>query len=174
MTVSIRPSTALPVAPLIIAERPKDRAGVDGLIDAAFGPGRFVKAAERLREGRQPRLDLSFTAWEGERLVGCVRQWDIHVGERPAIFLGPIVVDPAWRRHGLGAALIEQACAAAWAAGAQVVLLVGDAPFFQPLGFEPVPRGALALPGPADPRRILAKGPQPGVAATLSGVVVAR
>ena len=171
MTVPIPATSLHPALPPITAERPRDAAAVDALIDAAFGPGRLVKAAERLREGRQPLLPLSFTAWDGETLAGCVRQWSAHVGTRPVIFLGPIVVEPDWRRHGLGAALIERACAAAWADGHEVILLVGDAPFFGPLGFEMVPAGCVHLPGPVDPRRVLAKGPTTGVAASLHGIV---
>jgi len=171
MTVPIRTASLQPDLPAIVPERPQDHAAVEALIDSAFGPGRFAKAAERLREGRRPYLELSFVAWQGEILAGCVRQWTIHVGDRPVIFLGPIVVEPAWRSHGLGAALIDRACAAAWAAGHDLILLVGDAPFFAPLGFETVPVGQVVLPGPVDPRRVLARGPQPGAAADLRGVV---
>ncbi len=171
MTVPIPAKTLRPALPPIRPERDEDSIAVEALIDAAFGPGRLVKAAERLREGRRPRLDLSFAAWEGGALAGCVRQWDIRVGERPVIFLGPIVVEPAWRSHGLGAALIERACDAVWASGHDVILLVGDAPFFGPLGFEAVPAGRITLPGPVDPRRVLAKGRDAGAATALSGLV---
>ena len=37
--------------PPIDAERPEDFDAVEALIDAAFGPGRYAKSAERLREG---------------------------------------------------------------------------------------------------------------------------
>jgi predicted N-acetyltransferase YhbS len=96
--------------PPIAAERPEDAPLVEALVLRAFGPGRFAKAAERLREGRAPAYDLSFTAWDGRRLVGCARQWTVTVGETLAIFFGPIAVDAAWRSHGLGAALTERAC----------------------------------------------------------------
>ena len=42
------------VAEPIALETPADAAGVDALVLAAFGPGRFAKTAERLREGRVP------------------------------------------------------------------------------------------------------------------------
>ena len=177
MTVPIRTQILQPAVPTLSTspsfseERPQDHAAVDALIDAAFGPGRFTKAAERLREGRRPVLALSFTAWDQDVLVGCVRQWTIRVGPREVIFLGPIVVDPAWRHHGLGAALIERACEAVWAAGHDLILLVGEPPFFGPLGFEQVPLGQIIMPGPVDPRRVLARGPHPGAAQTLNGVV---
>ena len=36
----------------IEAETPADAEGVEALVMAAFGPGRFAKTAERLREDR--------------------------------------------------------------------------------------------------------------------------
>ena len=41
-------------------ERPQDAAGVDHLVDRAFGPGRFAKAAERLREGNRQLIDPAY------------------------------------------------------------------------------------------------------------------
>lgn len=137
------------------AERPEDARAVEALIDHAFGPGRFVKTAERLREGNHPRLDLSFCAWRGTHMAGAVRQWPIRIGGAPAIFLGPFAIDPAWRRQGLGRRLIEEACAAAEAAGERLTLLVGDLSYFGPIGFERVPTGRVTLPGPVDPGRVL-------------------
>lgn len=157
--------------PPIRPEQPDDAPAVAALIAAAFGPGRYVKAAERLREGRTPDRSLSFVAWDGERLAGAVRLWPIQVGGEPCMFLGPIAVDPAWRSKGLGEALVEAACAAAEASGWKAVLLVGDAPYFGRMGFEPAP-GAV-MPGPVDRRRVLARSLAPGGAATLAGPVKA-
>lgn len=152
-------------------ERPEDHALVDALIDRAFGPGRFVKTAERLREGNRPCGELSLVAWAGGEAVGCVRMWPIHIGERPAVLLGPFAVDDAWRSQGLGGQLIEAACAAAERAGTGVVMLVGDAPYFQKLGFEPVPPGRAVLPGPVDGRRVLWRALRPGALDGVEGPV---
>lgn len=158
--------------PQIRREQPTDTPSVAALIASAFGPGRYVKAAERLREGREPEPALSFVAWDGERLAGAVRLWTVTVGDAPCIFLGPIAVDPAWRGKGLGEALVEAACEAAQAAGWPAVLLVGDAPYFGRMGFEPAP-GAI-MPGPVDRRRVLARPLTPGHhAAALAGPVKA-
>ena len=139
-------------------ERPQDAPVADALIDAAFGPGRFAKTAERLREGNRLRADLSVCAWDGEVMAGVVRQWSVLAGETPAVFLGPIAVDKAWRSRRLGRALIERAVALSDAAGERLTVLVGDQSYFGPLGFQPVPRGRITLPGPVDPRRILWRG----------------
>ena len=102
-----------PSQPPIVTERPEDAPLVEALVLRAFGPGRYAKAAERLREGRGPLYDLSFVAWDGARLVGCAQQWTVKVGETPAIFFGPIAVDPAYRTMASARALIERACEAA-------------------------------------------------------------
>lgn len=157
MTLALAPRAGAPTqAPVELrGEQPGDRVRVDRLVDQAFGPGRFAKTAERLREGNRLRLDLSVCAWAGNELVGAVRQWPIRVGADDAIFLGPIAVREDQRSHGLGATLISRACEVATAAGERLVLLVGPASFFEPLGFVPVPLGQVQMPGPVDPRRIL-------------------
>ena len=161
----------VPDLPLLEPERPGDAAAVGALIDAAFGPGRFAKTAERLREANQPLLDISFVARSHGALVGCVRMWPIRIGDRPAVFLGPFAVDEAWRSRGLGAALIGRACEAAQAAGHDLILLVGPQPYFGPLGFTMVPPGQAVMPGPVDPRRLLVRALVPGAADGLVGVV---
>jgi predicted N-acetyltransferase YhbS len=155
--------------PPLAAERPQDADAVERLVLRAFGPGRFAKAAERLREGRAPALALSVTAWEDGELVGSVRQWTVKVGDRPAIFLGPIAVEREHRRHGLGAALVERACEAAAGAGHDLIVLVGDVPFFGPLGFVAAP--GVVMPGPVDQRRVLTRALKPAAADGLKGAV---
>ena len=160
-----------PQPPQLAAERPQDADAVERLVLRAFGPGRFAKAAERLREGRAPQLDLSVTAWDRRKLVGSVRQWTVSVGATPAIFLGPIAVEEDYRSHGVGAALIERACAAAAQAGHAVIVLVGDMSFFGPLGFTPA--SGVVMPGPVDQTRVLARTLRPGADIGLKGRVVA-
>ena len=152
-------------------ERPEDKAIVEALIDCAFGPGRFAKTAERLREGASAHPGLSVCAWLDDRLAGAVRLWPARIGDRSAVFLGPIAVERALRHHGLGAELVAQACARARAAGEQVVILVGDMGFFGPLGFEPVPSGHVTLPGPVDPGRLLWTALSPGALTALRGAL---
>lgn len=154
--------------PLIRNEEPRDAQGVAALVERAFGPGRYAKAAERLREGNTPRLDLSFVAEVDGRLAGSVRLWPIRIGGRPAMLLGPIAVDADQRGNGLGRALVEHACEAAKAAGEAAVLLVGDAPWFERTGFGHAPEAI--MPGPVDQRRVLVKGLR-AEAADLAGPV---
>lgn len=165
------PAKSAGLEPVLTAERPQDLPLVDALIDRAFGPGRFVKTAERLREGNTPRRDLSLVAWADGEAVGCVRMWPIHIGEAPAVLLGPFAVDDAWRSRGLGGQLIEAACAAAERAGVGAVLLVGDEPYFRKLGFEMIPLGRATLPGPVDGRRLLWRALRPGALDGVQGPV---
>jgi predicted N-acetyltransferase YhbS len=143
------------------------------LTDRAFGPGRFVKTAERLRENSTPLADLSYVALDGASLIGSVRLWPIFVQaadetRTPIAFLGPIVVDDAYRSHKIGSRLIETAVEAAFAKGLRAVLLVGSRDFFEPLGFARAQ--GLTLPGPVDPNRLLIRYAKEGDA--LSGQVI--
>jgi predicted N-acetyltransferase YhbS len=168
---STSPSRAAEIGPRFAQERAEDAAAVDDLIERAFGPGRLVKAAERLREHNRPALDLSFVAWAGGEVVGCVRQWPILIGGAPAILLGPFAVEDAWRSRGLGADLIRMACDAAKTAGHGLILLVGDDPYFSRLGFEAVPRGRVTLPWPVNPRRVMWRALKPGATDGVEGPV---
>ena len=135
----------------IVRETPEDAAAIDALVIAAFGPGRFAKTAERLRE-RSP-LAAGFCLYEGERLIGSVRLWSILTGEARSVFLGPIAVDRASRSTGLGGELVRACIAEAKALGLDGVLLVGDPPYFSRFGFVPAPDAV--LPGPVDQRRVM-------------------
>ena len=147
MTVSASPLPPLRIEP----EHPSDAAAVEALVLAAFGPGRFAKTAERLRE--RATLAAGFVAREGWRVIGSVRLWNVRVGETPVLFLGPIAVDADARRAGLGADLVAACVEHARASGAAGLLLVGDAPYFGKFGFAAAPD--VRLEGPVDPRRLL-------------------
>lgn len=137
----------------IDAETAADASAVEALVLDAFGPGRFAKTAERLRE--RAAVVVGFVARDGTELVGSVRLWSITIGGVPAVFLGPIAVAADNRKAGLGADLV-QACLR-WAAESdRGVLLVGDAPYFGRFGFTAAPE--VRLPGPVDPRRLLWRG----------------
>jgi predicted N-acetyltransferase YhbS len=164
---------AVPSLPTLAPERPEDEDAVERLVLRAFGPGRFAKTAERLREGRLPDRALSFVAWSGGELVGCVRQWRVRIGDRPAIFLGPFAVEPVFRSQGLGAALIVRACDAAAEAGCDLIVLVGDEPYFGEFGFSAKAAAKVRLAGPVDQRRVLVRALVPGADAGLEGLVVA-
>jgi predicted N-acetyltransferase YhbS len=153
-------------------ERPEDGPFVDALIDRAFGPGRFTKVSERVREFAAFAPELSVCAWSDGRLLGCARMWRVRVGGRPATFLGPFAVELGERNAGFGARLIARACEAAAAAGETHVVLVGDEPYFGRVGFSTAGGRAVVMPGPVDPRRVLVRALKAD-AGELSGPVTA-
>jgi predicted N-acetyltransferase YhbS len=171
----IEPPVPHPEAPKddvrLVAERAEDAAAVVGLIDRAFGPGRYAKVSERVREGNTLLPQLSFCAFGPEGLVGTVRQWPVEVGGASGVFLGPIAVEAAWRKHGVGGMLVERCCEAAAAAGAGFILLVGDLSFFGAYGFQQVPVGRVRLPGPVNPRRVLWRSLHDGAVDAVGGDV---
>ena len=158
-----------PEAPVLALEQPEGAAAVEALLDRAFGPGRFTKVSERVREFADFAPDLSFCAHLDGVLVGSVRLWRVNAGDQPIVFLGPLAVEANSRKHGLGAQLVARACVAAEAASEAAVVLVGDEPFFGRMGFS-VAKDVI-LPGPVDSQRVLARCFRP---VALAGPVRAR
>ena len=152
--MSAEPSAPAPALELL-AEAPADAAAIEGLLDRAFGPGRFVKVSERVREFADFAPELSVCAFEGGKLLGSVRMWRVAVGGEPVVFLGPLAVEADARKLGVGGLLVERACELARAAGERAVLLVGDLAYFTRVGFEHAP--GVILPGPVDPKRVLVR-----------------
>ncbi|CAN7419723.1 N-acetyltransferase [Bosea sp. LjRoot90] len=163
--------TSLPLT--IRQELPGDAAAIERLHERAFGPGRYARTAFRLREGAPPDPALSFASHVGTFLVGAVRVTPVVAGGAPALMLGPLTVDPAFEGRGIGAALMNAAIEAAREHGHELILLVGDAPYYARFGFKPVRPGQLVLPGPADPGRFLALELVDDVLAKRSGTVTA-
>lgn len=150
---------------------PADLAAIEKLDEHAFGPGRFARSAYRLREGIEPLYALSFAARVGTLLVGANRMTAIRCGEEPALLLGPLTVDPAFRSGGIGETLVTKSLDAARAAGHRLVLLVGDMSYYGKLGFRPVPEGRVTFVGPVDPTRFLYCELSPGAFAGMKGKV---
>ncbi|WP_269580571.1 GNAT family N-acetyltransferase [Roseibium sp. Sym1] len=140
---------------VIRPEQISDNDAIEALQAEAFGPGRFARTAFRIRENVPHRADLSFVGLAGEKVAGSIRLSPIRIGDSDALLLGPLTVSPDFKNRGLGKALMRTAMEAAAAAGDRVVLLVGDAPYYSPFGFQQVPFGRISLPGPVDPARLL-------------------
>ncbi|RDJ25340.1 N-acetyltransferase [Bosea caraganae] len=161
--------TSLPLT--IRHELPADHAAIERLHERAFGPGRFARTAFRLREGVPQDAALSYAAHVGTFLVGSVRVTQVSAGGHPALVLGPLTVDPAFEGRGIGAALMNASIESARAAGHDLIMLIGDAPYYARFGFRPIPPEQLVLPGPANPLRFLALELVEGVLAERRGAV---
>jgi predicted N-acetyltransferase YhbS len=143
-------------APFAIrAERTSDVVAREALLDACFGANRHMRTCQRLRDGRAPAEGLALSAVARGRLVGTVRLWHVSAGGVPALMLGPLAVDAASRRFGVGAALMDQALAVAAQRGQGAVILLGDALYYARFGFTTEKTGELRLPGPFERDRLL-------------------
>lgn len=161
--------TSLPLT--IRHELPADAAAIERLHERAFGPGRFARTAFRLREGAAQDAALSYAAHVGTFLVGSVRVTQVLAGGHPALVLGPLTVDPAFEGRGIGAALMNASIESAREAGHDLIMLIGDAPYYARFGFKPIPPEQLILPGPTNPARFLALELVEGVLAKRSGAI---
>lgn len=144
-----------PIPFLVRLEEPEDDSIIDTLHEEAFGPGRFARTAFRLREGIAHDPRLSFVGMAGGEVAGSVRLTPIAIGAANALLLGPLAVSPRFKNKGIGRALVKTSLQAAEELGEAYVLLVGDAPYYAPLGFEQAALGSISLPGPVDPARVL-------------------
>lgn len=144
----------------------------EALLETAYGPARFLKPSERLREGRLPADGLSLVATDGGRIVGTVRLWHVAAGPgRPALLLGPLAVDPQCRGRGIGSALMRRALARARLAGHGAVILVGDAAFYGRFGFTAAATGRLWMPGRCETGRLLGLELKEGALAGANGLI---
>ena len=139
----------------ISLDAPEHAAAVEALYDDVFGPGRFAKTAERLREGNTKIADASLVAIDTEGLTGVVRVWPVTVGETGrAAFLGPIAVAERRRGNGVAFKLMERAIGVCREQGYAAVILVGDLDYYDRFGFKSA-EGRFQLPGPVDQKRVL-------------------
>jgi predicted N-acetyltransferase YhbS len=163
-------SKAAPFA--IRAERTSDVVAREALLDACFGENRHARICQHLRDGRAPAEGLALSAVVRGQLVGTVRLWHVSAGGVPALILGPLAVDSAFRKLGVGAALMDHVLAAARARGHRAVLLLGDAPYYARFGFSAVKTRELKLPGAFERERLLALEFEGGVLDGAWGMIV--
>lgn len=129
----------------------------------------------RLREGSAPISGLSLLVREeGVGLVGAISFWPLLIGPRldPALLLGPLAVHPARQKLGIGLALMQEGLERARDKGHELVLLIGDAPYYARAGFKQVPEGQLDMPGVYDPKRLLYLELKPGALVGAKGLVL--
>src|SRR4029077_8643185 len=123
----------------ILPETADDTLAIERLHERTFGPGRYAKSAYRIREGVGHRPRLSLTARIGPLLVGSVRLTPIRIGAAKALLLGPLTVEPPFRARGVGRGRRGGGFAEAKAKGHQLVVLVGDEPYYGKMGFKRIP-----------------------------------
>ena len=154
-----------------LPESPAHDPEIELINEEAFGPGRFTRAAYKIREGGPHERAMSFVAIHEGAVIASVRMTRVRAGAGRGMMLGPLAVRPDYKNIGIGRRLVKIALDAAGKAGADAVILVGDEPYYGPLGFRRVPRGQVSMPRPVDLDRILAVEIKPGAVALLTGEV---
>ncbi|OLP57282.1 GNAT family N-acetyltransferase [Rhizobium rhizosphaerae] len=147
---------------------------IDLINREAFGPGRFTRAAARIREQGPHDRSLSFVCADDGETIASVRMTPVMAGTVRGHLLGPLAVRPSHKNKGIGRELVRIAVEAARRKGSEAVFLVGDPPYYGPLGFEPVAYGVLEFPGPVDAARILVAPLADNVHARLPGLIAWR
>ena len=156
------------------AIEPGDLPDVLALHVRAFGPGRFARTAYRVREGTPAISRFCLLAMVGGEIVASIRFTEVTVGGKGGVLLlGPLAVEARYAGLGYGRQLVVDGLAQAKAAGVDVVLLVGDEPYYGKLGFKRIGLARIKMPGPVDPARMLAAELRDGALAELAGMVEA-
>ena len=138
-----------------------DPGAVESLLDAAFGADRRSRTAYRLREGVDAIPELSFAAWEGDRLVGTLQSWPLVLRTPTAteslVMVGPVAVEPELQGVGIGKALMAALIEAADRIGADALMMIGDPEYYERFGFTAEPAAGWRIDGPYEQRRLLAR-----------------
>ncbi len=157
-----------------------DPAAVEALLDRAFGRDRHNKTAYRLRAGVAAIPELSFAAVEDGALVGTIQCWpvDLHGDDgraHPMVMVGPVAVEPARQRGGLGKELMHQALDTAVELDLDgAMMLIGDPEYYERFwGFAATATAGWRLPGPVERHRLLARGTDVSAVSGLLGPRVA-
>jgi predicted N-acetyltransferase YhbS len=126
-----------------LPEQPAHDNEIEHLNAEAFGPGRFARAAYKIREGGPHERALSFVAMHEGVVIASVRMTRVAAGEGRALLLGPLAVRPDYKNLGIGRTLVRIAVEAAEKAGAAAVLLVGDEPLLRSTRLQEGPARAV-------------------------------
>jgi predicted N-acetyltransferase YhbS len=144
---------------------------VEALLDRAFGPDRHLRTAYQVRAGTMPILELSFAAVESDgALLGTIQCWPVVLAcddgaAIPMVMVGPVAVSPERQQGGIGRALMDRMIEAVPACpheGCGALMLIGDPEYYgRFFGFTADRTAQWRLPGPFEPRRLLARGDVP-------------
>ena len=138
---------------------------VEQLLDRAFGTDRHSRTAYRIRETVSAIPGLSFAALDDGVLVGTIQCWPVLFDaddgrDAPLVMVGPVAVEPARQRDGIGRELTQHALDTAAASGAgDALMLIGDPEYYgRFFGFTAERTAAWRVPGPVERHRLLARG----------------
>ena len=104
------PKPAREIAPYELrAASEVDEQDIERLYDEVFGPGRFAKTAERLREGNHRIEAACFVASDAGGLLGSVQFWPLMIGGRPGgVLRRTLATAPRHRGEGGAVRLLAE------------------------------------------------------------------
>jgi predicted N-acetyltransferase YhbS len=130
---------------------------VEALLDAAFGSDRHSRTAYLLRAGSSPLSALSFAITCKEQLLASIQCWPVSVAGFPLVLVGPVAVNPHHQNSGHGRTLMHAMLDAASKIGDPAMVMIGDPEYYERFGFNADSTAGWTLPGPWEPRRLLAR-----------------
>lgn len=139
---------------IIRRETSGDALAIHTVQDAAFdgmpySSGTEAALVDALRASPDWIAPLSMVAELDGTIVGHVVCSRGHIGDKPALGLGPIGVDPSHQGHHIGAALLHAVIAAADALGEPAIVLLGDPALYSRFGFVMADTVGVTPPDPA-------------------------
>jgi putative acetyltransferase len=114
-------------------EEAGDRAGVYAVLVAAFPTDAEAKLVELLRQDGD--AEIALVAIVDGKVAGQVMFSPMR-GPLRALGLGPVAVEPARQRAGIGSELIRAGLALAEAGGWEAVFVLGEEKYYGRFGFE--------------------------------------
>ncbi|MGO1118793.1 GNAT family N-acetyltransferase [Rhodovibrionaceae bacterium A322] len=156
----------------LIQERPQDAELIEALHDRTFGKDRIQRTVYSLRTPGHFVPDLSLVAIDDDgELLGSIRYWPLKIGERDAILLGPLSVQPHLQGKGIGKSLIRNSLTSARRCGHDLCIVVGDPDYYAVFGFQAASAFGLILPGPVEPARFQVCELRPGALDGATGLI---
>ena len=158
-------------------ERAGDASAIATLTEAAFRDaphrsGTESAIVERLRSDGDLALSLVLVNAD-ETIIGHAAFSPVTISDgTPGWFgLGPVSVIPLRQRAGIGTALIQAGLDRLRSRRARGCVVLGEPAYYGRFGFHPIPPEQITMPGPVDPRRLLAAELVPGSLAGAHGLI---
>ena len=134
----------------------KDLKNIEKLLDEAFGPGRYARAAYRYREKHNLISEYSYIYQDNKQLLASISFSQIFINNiNKGLLLGPLAVKPGHDGKGYGVALVETTIKLIKKSKKyNFIVLVGDIDYYRRFNFKQISQ-PLNLVGPVNPNRVL-------------------
>jgi len=163
---------------IVRPERPGDAAAIDAVVRAAFGQPAEAELVAALRAAGRATVSLvavESAAPAGETVLGHVLYSPVTIAGAPpalrVLGLAPMAVRPDRQRTGVGTRLGQAGLAAAAAAGAVALVVLGHADYYPRFGFIRASQFGLRCVYDAPDESFMALELVPGALARVSGLV---